>query len=68
VLQRSQGLGVSAPRVVSSYLSGMKLGEIGNDGTDNTDFASAVNAQATARGTGAFRSVGSDVSHHGDTQ
>jgi hypothetical protein len=66
VLQRSQGLGVSAPRVVSSYLSGMKLGEIGNDGTDNTDFASAVNAQATARGTGAFRGGASSATAYAD--
>jgi hypothetical protein len=66
VLQRSQGLGVSAPRVVSSYLSGMKLGEIGNDGTDNIDFATAVNAQATARGTGAFRGGATSATAYAD--
>jgi YD repeat-containing protein len=54
VIQRSQG-GGNAPRVVSTFLGGLKLGEVSNDGTGDTDFATAVNAQATARGTGPFR-------------
>jgi hypothetical protein len=57
VLQRAQVTNGSStgPRVVSTFLSGVKLGEVSNDGSGDTDFASAVNAQATARGTGAFR-------------
>ena len=49
MLARSQGAG--APRVASYFLSGLKIGEVSNDGSDNTDFVTAVNAQVATRGT-----------------
>ena len=45
----------TSPRQFSFYFNGLRIGDIGNNGTDNVDYATAIAANGTAAGSGPFR-------------
>ena len=45
----------TSPRQFSFYFNGLRIGEIGNNGTDNVDYATAIAANGTAARSGPFR-------------
>jgi LysM repeat protein len=57
VVLRSQTAAGSAvsPRQFSFAFNGLRIGEIGNNGSDNTDYANTITANATPAGSGPFR-------------
>ena len=45
----------NSPRSFSFYLNGHVIGQIGNDGTDNVDYATTIDRNGSVDGTGPFR-------------
>lgn len=45
----------TSPKDFSFFFNGVKIGGIGNNGTDNVDYATAIGWDSTTDGTGAFR-------------
>jgi YD repeat-containing protein len=57
VMVRSQTTNGStnSPRQFYFYFNGLRIGEIGNNGTDNTDYATTIKNNGTIDGNGPFR-------------
>ena len=45
----------TSPKDFAFYFNGVKIGGIGNNGTDNVYYATAITRDGSADGTGAFR-------------
>jgi hypothetical protein len=45
----------TSPRQFYFYFNGQRVGEIGNNGTDNVDYATAIAANGAVGGSGPFR-------------
>jgi hypothetical protein len=57
IMVRSQTTNGSttSPRQFYFYFNGIRIGEIGNNGTDNLDYATTITNNSTADGSGPFR-------------
>ena len=57
ILQRDEADNQSTgdPRELYYYFNGMRVGDIGNNGTSDTDYVGSVSAHTVAAGTGPFR-------------
>jgi LysM repeat protein len=57
VMVRTQSTSGSAnsPRQFYFYVNGLRVGEVGNNGTDNVDYSSAIAANGSVAGPGPFR-------------
>ncbi|MEI9851975.1 MAG: LysM peptidoglycan-binding domain-containing protein [Sphingomonas sp.] len=68
VLQRDEwdALPGGDPRELHYYFNGVRVGDISNDGTSNTDYAASIAAAAAVPGTGAFRGGAASGAPHAD--
>ncbi|HEX8527284.1 LysM peptidoglycan-binding domain-containing protein, partial [Allosphingosinicella sp.] len=60
VMSRSEGS--NAPWEIYYYFNGMRIGDVGNNGPSQTDYATAITARSAAPQTGAFK-TGSPVNY-----
>jgi hypothetical protein len=53
----------TSPRQFGFFFNGVRIGEIGNNGTDNVDYATAIAANGAVGGSGPFLKRSNDAWH-----